>query len=108
MTYRTLADEVIRELQRAQRKFAPFNSAHEGYAVILEELEELWEEARKNPKKVYGSDPAGPAKHRAAMREEAIQLAAMGLRFVVDVCGALGTANETYGSLSDPPEANKK
>jgi hypothetical protein len=78
---------VTRELARARSKFGAFASAHEGYAVILEELDELWTEVRKNPRKIYGDDPAGPSKHRAVMLAEAIQVAAMALRFAEDICG---------------------
>lgn len=61
------------ELARAQDLHSPMASAHEGYAVLLEELDELWEEVRKKH----------PDKQR--MREEALQVAAMALRFVHDV-----------------------
>ena len=57
----------------ATKKFSKFSSTHEGYAVILEELDELWHEIKKNGDK-------------ANMRDEAIQVAAMGFRFVVDCC----------------------
>jgi hypothetical protein len=67
---------VLCEWQRASRLYPKFNSAHEGYAVLLEEVEELWDEIKKSPKK---RDPA-------KMREEAIQTAAMALRFLTDVC----------------------
>jgi hypothetical protein len=68
--------DVADELGRALNKFEGFNSGHEGYAVILEELDELKEEVWKNKKT---RDPA-------KMRAEAIQVAAMALRFVLDVC----------------------
>jgi len=68
--------EVAVEVAGAERKYSPFNSAHEGYAVILEEVHELWDEVKKG-----GSSPRDPA----AMRKEAIQIAAMALRFVRDV-----------------------
>ena len=68
--------DVADELGRALNKFEGFNSAHEGYAVILEELDELKEEVWKNKKT---RDPA-------KMRAEAIQVAAMALRFGLDVC----------------------
>jgi hypothetical protein len=68
--------EVDRELKRAQIKFPIFNSAHEGYAVILEELDELKAEVWKN----------GKTRDVAKMRAEACQVAAMALRFMVDVC----------------------
>lgn len=76
---RDAIDNVELELRRAMEKFPPMHSAHEGYAVTLEELDELWQEVqRKND----GSDPGRPA----AMRKEAIQVAAMATRFVIDCC----------------------
>ena len=74
---RTVAGAALQELQRASSLHKPFNSAHEGYAVILEELDELWEEVRKN----------GARRSPEKMRDEAIQVAAMAMRFVVDVTG---------------------
>lgn len=59
--------------------------AHEGYAVLLEEVDELWDEVKKNPRK----DPACIARRRT----EAIQIAAMAMRFVLDVCDS-GTAHD--------------
>ncbi len=41
-----LAD-VSEELRRAREHNEPINSAHEGYAVILEEVNEFWEEVRR-------------------------------------------------------------
>ena len=64
------------EFKRASSKHGGFNSAHEGYAVLLEEVDELWEEVKKRQ-----PDPA-------RMREEATQVAAMALRFLVDICPA--------------------
>lgn len=68
--------EVAVELERARKYNAVFNSAHEGYAVILEELDELWDEVKEK------------ATHRSkvAMRMEAKQVAAMAIRFIVDIC----------------------
>jgi hypothetical protein len=85
-THRDIALEVIQELLRAREKFAPMASAHEGYAVILEELDELWEEIRTNPKKAYAEQDDPAQWHRNRMRTEAVQLAAMALRFIEDVC----------------------
>lgn len=68
--------EVETELRKATEKFSTFNSAHEGYAVILEELDELKEHVWTNNSK----------RDLLAMRKEAVQLAAMALRFIVDVC----------------------
>lgn len=59
------------ELIRATEKFGPFKSAHEGYAILLEEVDELWYEVKAN--------------NRQRQREEAYQVAAMAVRFLVDV-----------------------
>jgi hypothetical protein len=59
------------ELKRAMAKFGPFRCGHEGYAVIREELDEMWHEVK------HGT--------RARAREEAVQVAAMALRFLVDL-----------------------
>jgi len=64
---------IVLELTFATEKFNAFNSTHEGYAVILEELDELWDEIKAN------SDSK-------TMSKEAIQVAAMALRFLVDCC----------------------
>ena len=61
------------ELVRAREKFDNFNSAHEGYAVLLEEVDELWDEIKTN----------GELTH---LRDEAIQIAAMAIRFIEDCC----------------------
>jgi hypothetical protein len=67
--------EVVEELARASEKFGSFNSAHEGFAILKEEVDELWTEVKKN-------NP----NHISRMRSEAIQVGAMALRFVRDVC----------------------
>jgi hypothetical protein len=65
-----LLNEVKEELRRARSKFPSFKSQHEGYAVILEELDELWDDVKQNK--------------RLHARKEAIQVAAMALRFILD------------------------
>jgi len=66
-------EEILQEYKQATIKFGEFASTHEGYAVILEELDELWDEIKINSDK-------------SELRKEAIQVAAMGLRFIVDCC----------------------
>jgi hypothetical protein len=76
---------IADELRKAMKKHSrPMASAHEGYAVILEELDELWDEVKKQ----Y------PNKGRQL--EEAIQVAAMAARFMIDVC-----CKETNGNKTD-------
>lgn len=71
-----LALEHVRdELYRAMKGHGPQRSAHEGYAVILEEADELWDEVKKKTSE----------RDRGKMRTEAMQIAAMALRFMVDV-----------------------
>jgi hypothetical protein len=65
--------EVRTELDRALRLYRDMDSPHEGYAVILEELDELWEEIKKRD-----------GQHEK-MQKEAIQVAAMAVRFVLEV-----------------------
>lgn len=68
----TIFDEVARELVRATAKFGPMHSAHEGYAILKEEVDELWDDIKTNAPLVD-------------QRKEAIQIAAMAIRFILDV-----------------------
>ncbi len=64
------------ELTKARNKFPAFHSNHEGYAVLREELDELWDEVKASK----------PFEANARMRKEAVQVAAMALRFLIDRC----------------------
>lgn len=66
---------VQEELIRATALHGPLNSAHEAYAVILEELDEFKAEVWK---RTAARDPA-------KMREELIQIAAMCARAAADL-----------------------
>jgi len=73
--YEFVASQFVQELEKARVKFAPMNSAHEGYAVIAEEFDELWDIVKqKQPERDY-----------VAFRKEAIQLGAMVLALVVEI-----------------------
>ena len=76
MTLDELLKAIGTELSRATMMHHAMHGPHEGYAVILEEVDELWDLVRKYPKRASVGD----------MREEAIQIAAMAARFVLDVC----------------------
>jgi hypothetical protein len=67
---------VQHEVGSATAKFPPFNSAHEGYAVLLEEVDELWEIVKLKQKN----------RDLSALRKEAVQVAAMAIRFLTDIC----------------------
>ncbi len=70
-----LIDETIylvkSELLKANKKFPPFNSTHEGYGVLIEEVDEMWDEIKNN--------------NTAAANIECIQVAAMAIKFVVSM-----------------------
>lgn len=59
--------DVFAELRRAEELHAPLNSLHEAYAVILEELDELWEEVRRKRQD----------RDSGRIRSELVQVAAM-------------------------------
>ena len=70
-----LFNAVYQEFMRARQLHKQFNSPHEGYAVILEELDELWTEVKKR----------GDLRSPEIMRKEALQVAAMAVRFIYDL-----------------------
>lgn len=72
----TLVSNIMKEYRLAAETYPPFNSPHEGYAIILEELEEL---------KVHVFQNAS-LRDIEKMKNEARQVAAMSLRFMFDVC----------------------
>lgn len=76
--------DVERELRTALERFKPFNSAHEGYAVLLEEVDELKAEVWKNQKR----------RDYPAMRKECIQVAAMAVRFAIEIAEAENAGHE--------------
>ncbi len=65
---------VMAEVVRARAKHGDMHSLHEGYAVLLEETDELWDAIKKQ------------TPDRANIREELVQVAAMAWRMAVD-CG---------------------
>ena len=64
------------EYVMARRKYKPFNSTHEGWAVIQEEVDELWDMIKAS-KKTRIDNPR--------MVNECIQIAAMAYAFVKDL-----------------------
>jgi hypothetical protein len=73
ITDRSICD-IDRELAQAAAKFGNdgFSSDHEGYAVLLEEMEEYWHEVK------HGKDPK-------RKRAEIIQVAAMAIRILQEL-----------------------
>lgn len=74
--YTDAALEMHREALRARDKFPAFNSTHEGYAVLAEEVDELWDDVKAN-------------RVEAAI-VEATQVGAMAIRFIADMRAKYG------------------
>lgn len=71
-----LLDAVSNELRVALARFPSFNTAHEAYAVLLEEVDELWIEVKRSPS----------SRDYQQIRLEAVQVAAMAIRLILDCC----------------------
>lgn len=99
---KTLSNQSIHliksELENIPEKYqkSNFNSTHEGYAVILEEVRELEQEVFFGEKKAaerFKNDlnrewakTMTEELHKERMREECIQIAAMCIRFIQELC----------------------
>ena len=65
--------QMEEEYKSARKKFKDFNSPHEGYAVIKEEFDELWE--------LVMNDQGRSTK----TRKECVQIATMAMAYYVEV-----------------------
>ena len=81
MTNSELIDKILIKftdeyLRATSIHTTPFTSAHEGYAIMLEEFDEMWDAVRlkeNNPSRFH------------ELEDEAVQVGAMALRFLIDV-----------------------
>lgn len=87
-----LSQEIENEIIRAVEKYGPFASMTEGTRVLVQEIAELMQAIENN-------DPKN-------IREEAIQVTAMGLRFLRQFTKPL---NEPYSSVEQgvPPRTER-
>lgn len=85
-------EQLRGELYKAMTKHAPMNSPHEGHSVIREEFEELWDHVKADTGRT------------TAARKEARQVAAMGLRYVLDLCQDV----EKYDDLQRREQAKER
>lgn len=66
-----ILNQVMDELYRAVEHYKPFPTPHHGYGIIKEELDEAWDEIKRNdPKRT---------------REEMIQVASSAIRYLHDI-----------------------
>lgn len=70
-----IVSDICKELQSSMIVHPLFNSAHEGYGIILEELDELWDEVKKKKS----------MRDVKNMRDEAVQVAAMAMKFIMSM-----------------------
>ena len=68
--------QIKDEVDKAKRNWPPFNSAHEGFAVLLEEVDELKDHVWTKQSN----------RDLNEMKKEAIQVAAMAIRFATEIC----------------------
>jgi hypothetical protein len=66
-------EELKQAFNEALTKHRSMYSPHEGYSVILEELDELWDHVKAD------------TGHTTEARKEALQVASMGLRYALDL-----------------------
>jgi hypothetical protein len=80
-------DLIKKELESIPEKFhKPFNSKHEGYGVLLEEVRELEQEVFFGEKVARNNNSLDPGKHhKQRIREEAVQVAAMAIRIIQEL-----------------------
>ncbi len=71
----SFSDLVSEEIAEARSHYEPLTSLHEGYSVLLEEVEELWAEIKKKP----------AHRSKARLLNEAAQVGAMVQRLADDV-----------------------
>ncbi len=64
--------DILNEFNKAFDKYGHFASFHEGFAVMKEEVDELWDHVKTNESK----------RNKEEMRKEAIQVAAMALKII--------------------------
>ena len=68
-----ILEDLVSELDAAMRKHPSYPTEHHAYAVIKEELEEFWDEVKKQK----------PSKRR--MREELLHVAVTAIRSIRDL-----------------------
>ncbi|MDH4163300.1 MAG: hypothetical protein OEW15_11525 [Nitrospirota bacterium] len=74
--YQEIFEEIEAEAVTGREKYGAFNSAHEGFAVLQEEVDELKQHVWTNQSK----------RDLGGMKKEAMQVAAMAVRFAAECC----------------------
>ena len=87
-------EAVLKELEGARKAFPPMASLHEAFSILLEEVDELKAEVQKKQLvRERGRDKKVPNLIRTTeAKKEAIQVAAMAMRLIIDCCLKCGTS----------------
>lgn len=72
-----ILDAIREEFEYATSSFPKYNSTHEGFAILKEEVDELWDAVKLNQKVTVRDE---------LIRKEAIQVATVAIRFLNDLC----------------------
>lgn len=70
-----ILSEMMKEYKRATTEYSPFASHHEGWAVIKEQLDEVWDEIKKKR----------GTKSTEKITKEVLHVGAMSLRFLMEL-----------------------
>lgn len=76
--YRQVAIDIVEEIVSARKNHGPIASAHEGYAIMLEEMDEVKEHVWVKQK----------LRDQSLLRKELVQLAAMAVAMIVEIADA--------------------
>jgi hypothetical protein len=85
---------IITEYNHTIIKHAPFHSTYEGWALIKQKVDDLWEEIKKEE----SSDS------REVMMKEAAQIGAMAMRFIIDL--GVDDKPSKVSAISDGKKSN--
>lgn len=71
----TIFEQIKKELEKAHSKHKPYNSYHEAYGIILEELDEFWDIVKMKESK----------RDKEKARKELIQVATTAIRTIINL-----------------------
>ncbi len=76
-----IQEKIDAEISKSKKHYGAFNSTHEAYAVLQEEVEELWDIIKKNTERTYGT----PEYKTKALIPELIQIASVAKRMAIEL-----------------------
>lgn len=70
-----MIETILKEAEQAREKYGPFNSTHEIYGVLMEEVEEFWYHVKNRPEQT----------NKEAMIHELMQVASIAYRGIIEL-----------------------